>query len=47
MARFAQGVTKKELCDYRGNREDRGGEGCGGWSGDGVSLRLPYRDGSL
>lgn len=27
MRRFALGVTTKELCDYRGNGEDRRGEG--------------------
>lgn len=36
-ARFAQGVTKKELCDYRCNREDRGGKDVEGGGGGGRS----------
>lgn len=36
-ARFALGVTKKELCAYRGNGEDRGGERMCAGEGEGAS----------
>lgn len=57
MRRFALGVTTKELCDYRGNGEDRRGEGSVQRRVGGVcvcmvggcwgGLKLPYGNGGL
>lgn len=39
-AGFAQGVTEKQLCDYRGNREDGGGRRmCVGSGGSQAALQ--------